>query len=108
MHQQSRGTYGSPRMHAEMRVRGRKVSRKRVARLMKKQKLQARKKRRSVRTTDSNHTQPVAPNVLERDFPPTSPTAPGPRTSPTCGQARAGCTWRWCSTCSRAWWWAGP
>jgi putative transposase len=75
VHQESRGTYGSPRVHAEMRARGRKVSRKRVARLMKKQKLAARKKRRSVRTTDSNHAHPVAPNVLERDFSPDKPNS---------------------------------
>jgi putative transposase len=75
VHQESRGTYGSPRVHAEMRARGRKVSRKRVARLMKKQQLQARRKRRSVRTTDSNHSHPVAPNVLERDFSPGQPNS---------------------------------
>jgi transposase InsO family protein len=75
VHQQSRGSYGSPRVHAEMKARGRKVSRKRVARLMKKQKLAARKKRRSVRTTDSNHSNPVAPNVLERDFSPDKPNS---------------------------------
>jgi putative transposase len=75
VHQESRGTYGSPRVHAEMRARGRKVSRKRVARLMKKQKLAARKKRRSARTTDSNHSNPVAPNVLERDFSPDKPNS---------------------------------
>jgi transposase InsO family protein len=75
VHQESRGTYGSPRVHAEMRARGRKVSRKRVARLMKQQKLEARKKRRTVRTTDSNHRQPVAPNILERDFSPVQPNS---------------------------------
>jgi transposase InsO family protein len=75
VYQESRGTYGSPRVHAEMRARGRKVSRKRVAKLMKKQKLAARKKRRSVRTTDSNHANPVAPNVLERDFSPDQPNS---------------------------------
>ncbi len=75
VHQESRGTYGSPRVHAEMRARGRKVSRKRVARLMKKQQLAARRKRRAVRTPDSNHENPVAPNVLERDFSPDQPNS---------------------------------
>jgi transposase InsO family protein len=73
VHQQSRGTYGSPRVQAELRARGRKVSRKRVARLMGQQGLRARKKRPFVRTTDSRHNQPVAPNVLERHFSPGQP-----------------------------------
>ena len=52
VHQESRGTYGSPRVHAELRARGQRISRKRVARLMGEQGLCARKKRRFVRTTD--------------------------------------------------------
>jgi putative transposase len=74
-HYDSRGTYGSPRVHAELQAQGRKVSRKRVARLMGEQKLAARRRRRSVRTTDSNHRHPVAPNVLERDFSPSQPNS---------------------------------
>lgn len=73
VHQESRGAYGSPRVHAELRARGRKVSRKRVARLMEQQKLAARRRRRWVRTTDSSHGLPVAPNVLKRDFSPGQP-----------------------------------
>ena len=73
VHQQSRGRYGSPRVHAELRARGQRVSRKRVARLMRQQNIAARKKRRFVRTTDSRHHQPVAPNVLERNFSPGQP-----------------------------------
>jgi len=73
VHQESRGRYGSPRVHAELRARGRRVSRKRVARLMGQQRLAARKRRRFVQTTDSRHAQPVAPNLLERNFSPGQP-----------------------------------
>jgi putative transposase len=75
VHQESRGTYGSPRVHAELRARGRRVSRKRVARLMDEEGLAARRRRRFVRTTDSRHNQPVAPNLLERNFSPGQPNS---------------------------------
>ncbi|WP_152622440.1 IS3 family transposase [Archangium violaceum] len=75
IHQDSRGTYGSPRVHAELRARGQRVSRKRVARLMNEQELAARKRRRFVSTTDSRHNQPVAPNILERNFSPGQPNS---------------------------------
>ena len=68
VHQASRGTYGSPRVHAELRTAGRRTSRKRVARVMREQTLVARCRRRFRRTTDSNHTFPVADNVLGRNF----------------------------------------
>ena len=72
-HQRSRGTYGSPRMHAELRARGLRVSRKRVERLMRENGIRARQKRRFRRTTNSNHALAVAPNVLRRRFQPIAP-----------------------------------
>jgi putative transposase len=75
VHQESRSRYGSPRVHAELRARGRRVSRKRVARLMRQQGLRARPRRRFVRTTDSAHSQPVAPNTLDRKFEPDTPNS---------------------------------
>ena len=67
-HHLGRGVYGSPRVHAELKAKGVCVSEKRVARLMREGGLRARQKRRFRRTTDSNHTDPIAPNVLQRDF----------------------------------------
>ncbi|RKH15423.1 hypothetical protein D7V97_00055 [Corallococcus sp. CA053C] len=64
IHQESRGTYGSPRVRVELRARGRSVSEKCVARLMRQEGLAARRRRPFVRTTDSKHAHPVAPNVV--------------------------------------------
>lgn len=64
----SNETYGSPRMHAELKESGLAIGRHRVARLMRENGLQARQKTRFKKTTDSDHGGPVAPNILDQDF----------------------------------------
>lgn len=66
-HAVSDGTYGAPRIQRELAEQGHQVSTKRIARLMREDGLVARR-RRGVRTTDSRHAHPVAPNLLERRF----------------------------------------
>lgn len=62
-------SYGSPRVHRELRARGDKVNEKTVAKVMREAGIQAKSQRQfRVTTTDSNHTQPVAENVLNREF----------------------------------------
>jgi transposase InsO family protein len=61
--------YGSPRVLVELRlVYGKRVSRKKVARLMRENGLQARGRRKYIRTTDSNHSLTVCENILNREF----------------------------------------
>ena len=67
-HAESRRTYGSPRVLRDLRDQGRRVSRKRVARLMRELGLVGRRRRRFRATTDSKHAFPVASNVLMREF----------------------------------------
>ena len=71
LHQQSRKTYGSPRIQQALRRRGHFYGRNRIARLMRQFQLFGRSRRRyRVMTTDSRHDQPVAPNRLaERPAP---------------------------------------
>lgn len=70
-----RGRYGRRRMTPEVsEVLGRPVNHKRIGRLMRKHDLRSRKRRAfRIRTTDSKHAHPIAPNVLERDFSATAP-----------------------------------
>jgi putative transposase len=68
-----RGAYGSPRVHRELRAHGRRIGKKRVERLMRREGIAARRKRRFRRTTDSNHPHPIAPNHLDRKFAVTLP-----------------------------------
>jgi transposase InsO family protein len=68
IHRSSRSTYGSPRVHRGLRHEGIRVGRKRVERIMRRDGLRGRIRRRFRRTTDSNHPFPVAPNTLNRQF----------------------------------------
>lgn len=63
-----RRRYGAPRIQRELRDQGHAVGTKRVARLMREDQLVARARRRVVRTTDSDHAEPIAPNLLARRF----------------------------------------
>lgn len=68
-HRKSRQTYGSPRIQAELVAQGIRCGHNRVARLMRLNGLRAKQKRAfKVKTTDSNHHQPVAANLLAQDF----------------------------------------
>ena len=67
IHGGSRQTYGSPRIQRELSKAGRSHGRQRIARLMRRKGLCGRVKGRfRVRTTDSNHDQPIAPNRMAR------------------------------------------
>ena len=69
VHRDTKGRYGSPRIHIELKAQGRGVSRGRIERLMRHHGIRAIMTRpRRVRTTDSRHGLPIAPNLLDRNF----------------------------------------
>lgn len=72
-HSQSGEAYGSPRVHADLRDQGQRVSRKRVMRIMRGELMFSRHKRKFRVTTRSEHEYPVANNELDRDFSAESP-----------------------------------
>ena len=73
IHSRSRGTYGAPRVHAELAAEGVAVGRKRVARLMRQARIEGVHRRRNVATTRRNPESAVAPDLVKREF-----TADGP------------------------------
>lgn len=74
IHALSRQTYGSPRIQKELHKRGHRHGRNRVARLMREVGICGRQKvRYRVQTTDSNHDNPIAPNLLAQAPEPTAP-----------------------------------
>ena len=69
IHHQSRQTYGSPRIQAELAENGVNCGHKRIARLMRDEELFAKQSRKfKMSTTDSSHPYPTAPNLLDQDF----------------------------------------
>jgi putative transposase len=69
VHRDTSGRYGSPRIHVELKAQGRGASRGRIERLMRHHGIRAIMARpRRVRTTDSRHDLPIAPNLLGRNF----------------------------------------
>ena len=74
VHRDACGRYGSPRIHVELKAQGRGVSRGRIERLMRQHGIRAIMARpRRMRTTDSRHGLPIAPNLLDRNFTATAP-----------------------------------
>ena len=68
IHEDSRGTYGSPRILAELRAQGREVGRRRVGRLLRLAGLQGVSRRKWVRTTVRREDARPAPDLVERNF----------------------------------------
>jgi len=65
VYQEKKGRYGSPRVTQQLRREGQRCNHKRVERLMRQQGLKGcSSRKRRVRTTDSSHDQPIAPNLL--------------------------------------------
>ena len=74
MHERTRGVYGSPRVCQALKASGESVCENTVAKVMAEQEIRAKSKKKFVpRTTDGAHEQPVAPNVLGRQFQAESP-----------------------------------
>jgi putative transposase len=72
-HQRTRETYGPRRLQPELAASGIQAGRDRIARLRRSMGLYCRQRRRFKVTTDSGHTMPVAPNLLNQEFQPTAP-----------------------------------
>ncbi len=73
IHDASRKTYGSPRVHEQLKAMGHSCGRGRVERLMRKFGIRPKVKRQFRKTTNSAHYERISPNLLERKF-----TTPAP------------------------------
>jgi len=73
VHVKSRRTFGSPRVHRELRTPERPLSERRIARVMQRAGIRSKHRRKFRVTTQSNHRRPIAPNLLARQFTSTAP-----------------------------------
>jgi hypothetical protein len=100
IHRESKGTYGSPRIRAELKSQGLDYGRHKVARLMRLAGLTGCPKRRYKVTTQSDPSHPVAANLIKQNF-----TAES--ISPIFRHSRVGYIWLWSWICIHAELWAG-
>lgn len=75
IHTESYGRYGQRRIQRSLASCGKPIGRNRLARLMNQAGIRSQRRRRFRATTDSNHTRPVAANVLAREFNVAAPNA---------------------------------
>jgi transposase InsO family protein len=95
-HQASKGRYGAPRIHAELRRRGHRHGRKRVARLMRGAGLCGRTPRRFKRTTVPDPAAAARADLIRRDVAVNAAASipAGAVTSPMSRPGKGGCIWR--------------
>lgn len=73
IHVEVKGEYGWPRIHKELQARGMRIGKERVRKLMVEHGIRAKTKRKFIVTTDSKHSLPVAPDLVQRRFTPQAP-----------------------------------
>lgn len=73
VHVESRGLYGSPKIHRQLKKKGIDASERTVQRIMKDEEIRSRTRKKFKATTNSDHEKPIYPNILNQDFTTTSP-----------------------------------